>query len=147
MSDWAEAAFKQQGVTYGTDYTTFPVPGTKGVFDFLAESFTLPVEPPTRGPRAWLAPSPPEGQMAFNKAKGSIPASTTADTADFGEYQQTAIKSWGEDEIVSSLAHGAATSVNWLTDLTAAVAKFATDRKAEALRRELQRAYTDFQIG
>ena len=46
MGDWAEAAFEQAGQTYDNQYTTFPTPGTDGVFDFLADSFTLPVGAP-----------------------------------------------------------------------------------------------------
>ncbi|MET8521573.1 ABC transporter substrate-binding protein [Nocardioides sp. NBC_00163] len=145
MGDWAEAAFQEQKKTLGTDYTAVPVPGTEGVFDFLADSFTMPVDGPNpAGTEAWLDTiASDEGQVAFNKAKGSIPASTTADTADFGEYQQTAIKSWGEDEIVSSLAHGAATSVNWLTDVTAAVAKFGSNKDVAELQEGLVEAAED----
>lgn len=145
MGDWAEAAFQEQKKTLGTDYTAVPVPGTEGVFDFLADSFTMPVDGPNpEGTEAWLDTiASDEGQVAFNKAKGSIPASTTADTADFGEYQQTAIKSWGEDEIVSSLAHGAATSVNWLTDVTSAVAKFGSNKDVAELQEGLVEAAED----
>ena len=145
MGDWAEAAFQEQKKTLGTDYTAVPVPGTEGIFDFLADSFTMPVDGPNpEGTEAWLDTiASDEGQVAFNKAKGSIPASTTADTADFGEYQQTAIKSWGEDEIVSSLAHGAATSVNWLTDVTAAVAKFGSNKDVAELQEGLVEAAED----
>ncbi|HEU4808900.1 MAG TPA: extracellular solute-binding protein, partial [Homoserinimonas sp.] len=39
MGDWAEAAFAQAGMTYDEEYTTWPTPGTDGVFDFLADSF------------------------------------------------------------------------------------------------------------
>lgn len=145
MGDWAEAAFQEQEKTLGTDYTATPVPGTDGVFDFLADSFTMPVDGPNpEGTEAWLDTiASDEGQVAFNKAKGSIPASTTADTADFGEYQQTAIKSWSEDEIVSSLAHGAATSVNWLTDITSAVAKFGSKNDVTELQEGLVEAAED----
>ena len=105
----------------------------------------MPVDGPNpEGTEAWLDTiASDEGQVAFNKAKGSIPASTTADTASFGEYQQTAIKSWSEDEIVSSLAHGAATSVNWLTDITAAVAKFGSNKDVAGLQEGLTEAAED----
>lgn len=65
-----------------------------------------------------------DGQAAFNKAKGSIPARTDADTSDFGDYQQTAIESFESDTIVSSLAHGAATPVSVLNKMTDATSKF-----------------------
>lgn len=126
MGDWAVAAFEDAGKTAGTDFIYFPVPGTDGVFDFLADSFTLPVGAPhPDGAKAWLETvGSLEGQTAFNKAKGSIPARTDADPSDFSEYQQTAITSFGEDTIVSSLAHGAAAPIATLNAISDATSKF-----------------------
>lgn len=139
MGDWAVAAFDESKKTLDTDYVAFPVPGTEGVFDFLADSFTLPVGAPNEdGTKAWLETiASPEGQEAFNKAKGSIPANTETDTADFGPYQQTAIEDYASDEIVSSLAHGAAVPISWLTDVTSAVAKFSANGDVDELQGDL----------
>lgn len=139
MGDWAEAAFATQDKEFNTDYLAFPVPGTDGVFDFLADSFTMPVNGPNpAGTEAWLETvASAEGQEAFNKAKGSIPANLEAKTDDFGPYQQAAIESWTNDEIVSSLAHGAAASVSWLTDVTAAVSKFGSNQDVAELQEGL----------
>ncbi|WP_419707151.1 ABC transporter substrate-binding protein [Promicromonospora sp. NFX87] len=128
MGDWAVAAFEEQDKALGTDFTAAPVPGTDGTFDFLADSFTLPVgAPDAEGAKAWLETvGSLEGQVAFNKAKGSIPARTDADPADFSEYQQTAIESFANDTIVSSLAHGAATPVATLNAISDATSKFTT---------------------
>ncbi|WP_165983905.1 ABC transporter substrate-binding protein [Streptomyces sp. YIM 98790] len=126
MGDWAVAAFEEQGKVLGTDFTAFPVPGTDGVFDFLADSFTLPEGAPhPDGARNWLETvGSLEGQTAFNKAKGSIPARVDADPAEFSAYQQTAIESFGQDTIVSSLAHGAAAPVAVLNAISDATSKF-----------------------
>ncbi len=128
MGDWAVAAFEEAGKAEGTDYIYFPVPGTHGVFDFLADSFTLPVGAPhPDGAKAWLETvGSLEGQVAFNKAKGSIPARIDADPTEFSPYQQTAITSFAEDTIVSSLAHGAATPIAWLNAISDATSKFTT---------------------
>nr|BFF16772.1 extracellular solute-binding protein [Promicromonospora thailandica] len=128
MGDWAVAAFEEQDKVLGTDFTAAPVPGTDGTFDFLADSFTLPVGAPNPdGSKAWLETvGSLEGQVAFNKAKGSIPARTDADPAEFSEYQQTAIESFANDTIVSSLAHGAAAPVATLTAISDATSKFTT---------------------
>lgn len=128
MGDWAVAAFEEQDKALGTDFTAAPVPGTNGTFDFLADSFTLPVgAPDPEGAKAWLETvGSLEGQVAFNKAKGSIPARTDAEPADFSEYQQTAIESFANDTIVSSLAHGAATPVATLNAVSDATSKFTT---------------------
>lgn len=139
MGDWAEAAFAQAGLTYDDEYTTWPVPGTDGVFDFLADSFTLPVGAPHEEPaKDWLRTvSSAEGQTAFNLAKGSIPARTDTDAADYPPYQQTAIEAFANDVIVSSLAHGAAASIAWSGDISSAVGKFGSDKDAAALQSAL----------
>ncbi|RXR25743.1 carbohydrate ABC transporter substrate-binding protein [Oerskovia turbata] len=126
MGDWAVAAFEEADKTAGTDFTYFPVPGTDGMFGFLADSFTLPVGAKNPdGTKAWIETvASLEGQTAFNQAKGSIPARTDADPADFSEYQQTAITSFADDTIVPSLAHGAAASVAVLNAISDATSKF-----------------------
>jgi glucose/mannose transport system substrate-binding protein len=126
MGDWTAGAFKDQGLVDGEDYTWFPVPGQDGVFDFLADSFTLPVGAPNEdGAKAWLgAVGSAEGQEAFNTAKGSIPVRTDADPKAYDEYQQAAIEAFAQDEIVPSLAHGAAAPVAWLTEISSAVGQF-----------------------
>ncbi len=136
MGDWAEAKFAQDGDKSGVDYVYFPTPGTAGVFDFLADSFTLPKGAPNpAGAKAWLTTiGSAEGQTAFNKVKGSIPANTTAKTDDFSEYQKSAIKDFSQDTIVSSLAHGAAVPVAWLNDLSTAISKFGGDKNIDALQ-------------
>ncbi|MFT4230219.1 MAG: ABC transporter substrate-binding protein [Microbacterium sp.] len=139
MGDWAEAAFQQTGWTYGQEYTTWASAGTDGIFDFLADSFTLPVGAPhEQAAKDWLTTvSSDAGQKAFNQAKGSIPARVDAQAADYGAYQQTAIASFASDTIVSSLAHGAAAKISWSTDISSAVGKFATDRDGAALQEAL----------
>jgi glucose/mannose transport system substrate-binding protein len=142
MGDWAVAQFIDKGQKDGTDYVYFPVPGTDGVFDFLADSFTLPKG--TKNPGAtkdWLMLiGSPEGQKAFNVAKGSIPARTDVPPDDFPPYQQSAMKSFSEDTIASSIAHGAAVKLAWLTDISTAVSKFYASRDDATLVKDLAAA-------
>ena len=128
MGDWAEAAFQEAKKQAPADYIYFPVPGTDGVFDFLADSFTLPVgSKHPGGTKNWLNTiSSLDGQIAFNKAKGSIPARKDAQPSEFSAYQQSAMESFGQDTIVSSLAHGAAAPVATLNAISEAVSKFTT---------------------
>ena len=139
MGDWAEVAFAQAGWTYGDEYTTFPAPGTAGVFDFLADSFVLTVGAPHEAATEdWLTTlSSVEGQQAFNLAKGSIPARTDVDASEYPAYQQTALRSFAEDTIVSSLTHGAAADIAWSSSISDAVSRFGTDRDADAFRQGL----------
>ncbi len=130
MGDWAVAAFDSAEKKYGEDYIAFPVPGTDGIFDFLADSFTLPVGAKNEaGAKAWLETiSSKDGQVAFNTIKGSIPARsdlTDEEIGKFGQYQQDAMKSFAKDTIVSSIAHGAAAPVAVSNAMNDACSKFA----------------------
>ncbi len=126
MGDWAVAEFTLKNKKDSVDYTYFPVPGTKGVFDFLADSFTLPKGAKNPGgAKDWLnLIGSPEGQKAFNLAKGSIPARTDIPSSDFPPYQQTAMASFKADKIAPSIAHGAAVSQAWNSDISTAISKF-----------------------
>jgi glucose/mannose transport system substrate-binding protein len=128
MGDWAVASFQQAELVDGEDFGYYPLTGGEPIFGFLADSFTLPEGAPNPdGTKAWLDTiSSTEGQLAFNLAKGSIPARTDADTSEFPTYQQTAIESYGADAISPSLAHGAATPVKWLNEISDATSQFTT---------------------
>lgn len=139
MGDWAAGSLIDQGLEDGKDYSWFPVPGQADVFDFLADSFTLPVGAPNEdGAKAWLSVvGSAEGQEAFNTKKGSIPVRTDADPAAYNEYQQAAIEAFGQDTIVPSLAHGAAAPVAWLTEITSAVGQFGGSGDVEEFQKGL----------
>jgi glucose/mannose transport system substrate-binding protein len=128
MGDWAVAAFEEAGKKAPADYVYMPVPGTDGVFDFLADSFTLATNAPHPvGAKAWLKTiGSLDGQVAFNKAKGSIPARNDARPEDFSPYQQSAMTSFSQDTIVSSLAHGAAVPTAWANAISDATSVFTT---------------------
>ena len=91
MADFALIAFQQAGYAYGNQYTAYPTPGTVGVFDFLADSFTLPVGAVhEKAAQQWLLTvSSAEGQKALSIRKGSIPARTDTVAEDYPPYQQT----------------------------------------------------------
>ncbi len=144
MGDWAEPIFTRQKQLLDVTYTVGPVPGTEGIFDFLADSFALLVGAKNRdGARAWLLTvASAEGQLALSRAKGSIPARVDIDPSGFGPYQRRALDDYTRSEVVPSLAHGTATSVTWLADVTAAVAAFSRNNDVVALRAALIAAAT-----
>jgi len=81
MGDWASAQWQSDGLKLGTDYTFAAAPGTVGTYQWLSDSFTLPVGAPHRNAAiAWLKVCGSQaGQDAFNPKKGSISARTDAD--------------------------------------------------------------------
>ncbi|MGH3714777.1 MAG: ABC transporter substrate-binding protein [Micromonosporaceae bacterium] len=142
MGDWTAGSFKADGLTEGKDWIWHPVPGTDGIFDFLADSFTLPVNAPNEaGAKAWLKVcGSAEGQKEFNTKKGSIPVRTDASPSDYDPYQQAAMESFSKDTAVPSLAHGAAASIGWLTDITSAVGQFGSGGDVAKLQTALVEA-------
>lgn len=139
MGDWAVAEFNAKGKVDGTDYSYWAVPGQEGVYDFLADSFTLPVGAPNAaGAKDWLSLiGSAEGQKAFNLAKGSIPARTDIAPDDFPPYQQWAMDQFKTGTIVSSIAHGAAVDLKWGTDISTAVSQFYGSQDVAALQAAL----------
>ena len=114
MADWADAAFAKQDSA--TEWNT---PASR-LLVHRARSTSSPI--PLRSPSAhrhrrqaatdWLTTiSSVQGQKLFNQTRGSIPARIDIVASEYGAYQQTAIESFANDEIVSSLAHGAAARV------------------------------------
>jgi len=142
MGDWAVAQFAAKGKKEQTDYQYFAVPGTDGVFDFLADSFTLPKGAKNPGgAKDWLSlVGSAEGQKAFNLAKGSIPARTDVPPTDFPPYQQSAMEAFKTNQIVSSIAHGAAVSLAWNADISQAISKFYTTKDDASLVADLTAA-------
>jgi len=126
MGDWNIAVYDAQGILDAEHLVYAPSPGTQGIFNFLSDSFTLPVGAPhPDGAKAWLQTvGSVEGQVAFNTYKGSIPARTDADKSQFPEYQRQTMDDLASDDIVPSLMHGAAAPTAQLNAIQSAVSKF-----------------------
>ena len=145
MGDWASAQWQADGLTLGTDYTWAPAPGTVGVYQWLSDSFTLPVGAKHRNAGiAWLTVAGSKaGQDAFNPKKGSIPARTDADTALYDDYLKAAMEQWKTDRLVGSTVHGVTGNNALMAAYNAAVGKYfsggAKDNKG--LAADLQAAY------
>ncbi|TCO38680.1 glucose/mannose transport system substrate-binding protein [Kribbella antiqua] len=138
MGDWVAAQQLADKVPESS-YTYWPSPGTAGNFQFLADSFTLPTggkDP--EGAKCWLkVTGSAEGQKAFNTKKGSIPARSDANPADYPKYQQSAMADWKKDKIVPSCAHGAACSVGQNNDILSAISQFSGSQDVAKLQSAL----------
>ena len=85
-----------------------------------------------------------EGQLAFNLKKGSIPPRTDVPSSSFGEYQQKTMTSFKNDKIVPSIAHGAAVSLAWSSEINTAMSAFYQSRNADALQSALVAAHAKY---
>jgi len=126
MGDWASSQWQSEGLVLGTDYTWAPGPGTDGIYQWLSDSFTLPVGAPNRpAGLAWLKVCGSlAGQDAFNPKKGSISVRTDSDPSKFDAYLQAAMKSWKVDTLVGSTVHGVNYGNAGMAALNSAVGKF-----------------------
>jgi len=145
MGDWAEGWFKSIGQKPNVEFGWVPAPGTKGTFDMLSDSFGLPKGAPNRAAAiAWLVVcGSKEGQDAFNPLKGSIPARTDGDRALYDEYLKSAMDDFASNQIVPSLAHGAAASEGWSTAVSNAMTLFVSDLNVAAAQSAMAKACVD----
>jgi len=142
MGDWTDGWFTSKGYT---GYGWAPVPGTKGIFVALSDSFAA-----AKGAKNqenlmnWLKiAGSKEGQEAFNPKKGSICARTDCDPKLFNAYLQSAMEDWSRDAIVPSVAHGAAAIEKWATVYKDILTTFATKGDVAAAQAALQQACVD----
>ena len=138
MGDWADGYFSgttaggNLGLTPKTDYAWMPVPGTQGIYDFLSDSFNLPVGAKNRDAAIkWLTLcGSKEGQDAFNPVKGSIPARSDADKSLYGVYLQSAMEDWAKDTVVGSLWHGVVANDTWKNQIATDFGAYILDHDA-----------------
>jgi glucose/mannose transport system substrate-binding protein len=123
MGDWEAADLDAKKFA---DYGWFTFPGNGTTFQWLADSFVLPKGAKNvEGTKCWLKTvGSADGQKAFNTKKGSIPARSDADPADYPKYQQSAMADWKKDKIVPSCAHGAACTLGQNNDILSAISQF-----------------------
>jgi len=145
MGDWANADYQAKKFT---DYGWAPPPGTKGMYQALSDTFGLPKNAPNpEAVKCWLKVAGSKaGQEAFNPLKGSICARTDCDKSLFNPYLQSAIDDWAKDAIVPSLAHGAAASQGWVTEINDAVTLFVTDQNVSSFQQRLAQACVEAKV-
>lgn len=145
MGDWAEGYFVSKQLKPTADFGWAPSPGTTGTFIMLSDSFGLPKGAPNRdNALAWLTVcGSKEGQDAFNPKKGSIPARTDGDRNLYDEYLKSAMDDFASNQIVPSLAHGAAAAEGWSTAIGDAMTLFVTNKDVAATQAAMAKACVD----
>jgi glucose/mannose transport system substrate-binding protein len=150
MGDWAVAYFEtEKSLEFETGYNVAPSPGTDGVFNFLSDSFTLPVDAPHRDVAIdWLKlAGSKEGQDTFNPIKGSIPARTDPDESLYTGYLAKPLADWTDESttIVGSLAHGVVADNAWKSEIDSALGEFVENGDAAEFATAVKEAYEDTQ--
>jgi glucose/mannose transport system substrate-binding protein len=150
MGDWAVAYFEtEKGLAFEDDYSVALSPGTDGVFNFLSDSFTLPVDAPHRDVAVeWLRlAGSQEGQDTFNPIKGSIPARTDPDESLYTGYLAQPLADWTAEgtTIVGSLAHGAVADNAWKAEIDSALGEFVETGDSAAFAAAVTQAFEETQ--
>ena len=150
MGDWADTYFRiEKDLAWQQDYNATTSPGTTGVFNFLSDSFTLPVGAQHRDNAIeWLKlAGSKEGQDTFNPVKGSIPARTDGDAALYTGYLATPLQEWTAPEttIVGSLAHGVVADNAWKAEIDSALQEFVGSGDSAQFAAAVKQAYEETQ--
>ncbi|WP_051812748.1 ABC transporter substrate-binding protein [Kitasatospora sp. MBT63] len=146
MGDWAEAYLRGTlALRPRVGYDWAAAPGTDGVFQYMSDTFTLAAGARHReAALAWLAECGSlDGQLAFNGAKGAIPARTDLPPqalALFGPYARWSLDQWRDGVAVGSLTHGVVASAAWGARIDAALTVFLADRDVPRFQDALVRA-------
>jgi len=145
MGDWCDGDYVAKGFT---GYGWAPVPGTKGIYVALSDTFGLPKN--SKHPelmKEFLGVlGSKQGQEAFNILKGSICARTDCDYSKFDAYLQSSAADWQKDTIVPSVVHGAAASEGWATAFVDASGAFVTSGDVAGTQTALAQACKDANV-
>ncbi|ADD40593.1 ABC transporter substrate-binding protein [Stackebrandtia nassauensis] len=146
MGDWVYSYLtSSKKKEYDKDYKVVVTPGSEGVFDYLADSFTLPVGAPHKAnAEAWLKIcGSKEGQTVFNQTKGSLPARTDIEESEFTGYLAWNYKQWKDEKttVVGSLAHGAVVRPTWMTEIETLLGSFVDDGDSKKFADKMMSTY------
>jgi glucose/mannose transport system substrate-binding protein len=146
MGDWQDGYLgRAKKLEFKTGYDVAASPGTAGVYDFLSDSFTLPIGAKHRdAAEKWLIEcGSVEGQDLFNPQKGSVPARTDADKAKYQGYLATALKDWQDPatKIVGSLTHGVVANNALSAEIDTALGIFVTSGDSAGFAAAVGKAY------
>jgi glucose/mannose transport system substrate-binding protein len=147
MGDWLDAYWgRAKKLAFKTDYDVAASPGSAGIYDFLSDSFTLPVGAKNRAAaEKWLQEcGSTEGQDLFNPQKGSVPARTDADKGKYKDYLASALEDWSNPstKIVGSLTHGVVANNSLSAEIDTALGLFVASGDSKAFADAVSKAYT-----
>ena len=140
MGDWAYGAAVAKNKTDVLAWA--PHPGSDGLFVSVMDGFTLPKNAPHPvNAQNWLGVvGSAQAQATFAPYKGCIPARTDADISGLSNYGKWSASQFGKDQVVASIAHGAAAAPGQVQDITDAITAFLVDKDVAALQDALNTA-------
>jgi glucose/mannose transport system substrate-binding protein len=142
LNDSAYGELVSAGAREGTDFSQVPYPGTDQAYVAVVDTFVRPPNAENgRNATDFLAViAAPETQLAFSRAKGSVPVRTDVDTASLSPYQQSAAEALRSTSVLWSIVHGEATTPQLQQGFYDAVQTFVRSRDAGTFSKTLSDA-------
>lgn len=106
MGDWAKGHLEAEGYEAGEDFGSAPFPGSQGTFVYTSDCFPLPKGAPhiPQATELLVTIGSKPGQLAFNAAKGSIPARSDVDPDELDALARVTWQDFQHDHHVLALS-------------------------------------------
>jgi glucose/mannose transport system substrate-binding protein len=142
MNDSAFGELVAGGAADGRDFGSVPFPGTGGGYLAVVDVFVAATKAKNaRNALAFLSGiSRPATQVAFNRAKGSVPVVRGVDLSGLTAYQRSASRSLWTSPVLLSVAHGEAMSPEFQEGFYDAVSTYVRTRDPGAFATYLEDA-------
>ncbi|MFI7602535.1 ABC transporter substrate-binding protein [Actinoplanes sp. NPDC049681] len=148
VNDSAYGELIAAGAREGTEFGSAAFPGTGGSFLAVVDVFVAATKAKNaKNALAFLGGiSTPSTQVAFNKAKGSVPVLRNVDISSLPAYQQQASKTLWSSPVLLSVAHGEAMSPAFQEGFYDAVSTYVRTRSPDAFADDLRNAVANDRI-
>lgn len=142
MNDSAFGELEKAGAKDGTDFHEVAFPGTESAYVAVVDTFVQArsARNAKNATDFLTVIGSPETQLAFSKAKGSVPVRTDVDVSSLTPYQQSAANALRTGTVVWSIVHGSAKSPQFQGGFYDAVDSYVRSRDAGAFRSALTSA-------
>jgi glucose/mannose transport system substrate-binding protein len=145
VNDSAYGELVASGAQEGRDFGAAAFPGTDGSFLAVVDVFVAATKAENaKNALGFLGGiSTPATQIAFNKAKGSVPVLRNVDVSSLPAYQQQSSKTLWASPVLLSVAHGEAMSPAFQEGFYDAVSTYVRTRSTDAFADDLQDAVSN----
>ena len=142
MNDSAFGELVADGAHEGEDFGAIPFPGTDDSFLAVVDVFVAAAKAKdAKNALAFLSGiEQPATQLAFSRAKGSIPVVRDVNVSSLPAYQRQSSKAFWTSPVLLSIAHGEALSPQFEEGLYNAVSDYVRTRSPNAFAADLETA-------
>ena len=142
MNDSAFGELVADGAHEGEDFGAIPFPGTDGSFLAVVDVFVAAAKAKdAKNALAFLSGiEQPATQLAFSRAKGSIPVVRDVNVSSLPAYQRQSSKAFWTLPVLLSIGHGEALSPQFEEGLYNAVSDYVRTRSPNAFAADLETA-------